>query len=136
MLQEYIPGVEYTNAVYKDSFSGEVYVISLERILKNGISQEVKVVFDKEIKDLCIEVAKKLNLIGSVNIQLRKQNGGAPVIFEINPRYSSTSFMRAQFGFNDVISAFENKVLKQKSTMPEIKEGKAYRYLAEYYQFY
>lgn len=136
MLQEYIPGIEYTNAVYKDPFSNEIFVITLERTLKDGISAEVKVVFHKEIEELCKEVAKKLNLTGSINIQLRKQAGCKPVIFEINPRYSSTSFMRANFGFNDVIYAFQNIVLKKPASAPTIKAGAAYRYITEYYNFY
>lgn len=136
MLQEYIPGIEYTNAVYKDAFTGEIYVITLERSLKDGMSYEVKVVSNKEIKELCIEVAKKIKLSGSINIQLRKQDEGAPIIFEINPRYSSTAFMRARFGFNDVIFAFENIVLKKAISKPQIKRGEAYRYITEYYKFY
>lgn len=136
MLQEYIPGDEYTNGVYRDIISNEIYVISLQRDLKNGISFEAKVVFDKDIKELCTEVARKLNINGSINIQLRKQAGRDPVIFEINPRYSSTSFMRSKFGFNDVIYAFENMVLKKATPPPHIKSGEAFRYVDEYYLFY
>lgn len=136
MLQEYIPGTEYTNGVYKDSFSNEIYVITLERTIKDGMSSEVKVIFDKEIEELCKNVAEKLNITGSINIQLRKQKGSKPFIFEINPRYSSTAFMRSQFGFNDVIYAFENIVLKKSITPPTIKVGEAYRYITEYYKFY
>lgn len=136
IIQEYIPGTEYTNAVYKDIFSNKFYVITLERTLKDGMSNEVKVVFDEEIESLCIEVAKKLDINGSINIQLRKEKGAAPKIFEINPRYSSTSFMRANFGFNDVIYAFENIVLKKSIDSPKINPGEAYRYITEYYKFY
>lgn len=135
MLQEYIPGTEYTNAVYRDSMSKEIYVITLERTLKNGLSNEVKVAADKEIESLCIKVAQKLNLTGSINIQLRKQQDREPVIFEINPRYSSTSFMRARFGFNDVFFAFENMVLKKSISPPQIKSGEAVRYITEYFKF-
>lgn len=135
MLQEYIPGIEYTSAVYRDPYSKEIYVIILERILKAGMSAEVKVVFNKEIENLCREVAIKLNLIGSINIQLRKQEDSPPVIFEINPRYSSTAFMRAVFGFNDVIFAFENIIYKKAITAPNIKPGEAYRYFTEYFIF-
>lgn len=135
MLQECIPGTEYTNGVYRDPFTKETYVITLERSLKDGVSSEVKVVFNKSIEQLCKSVAQKLNLVGSINIQLRKQEGSSPIIFEINPRYSSTAFMRATFGFNDVIYAFENIVLKKTINSPNIRVGKAFRYLDEYYKF-
>lgn len=136
MLQQYIYGTEYTNAVYKDAFSGEIYVITFQRTLKDGMSNEVKVIFDKEIENLCSEVARKLDLVGSINIQLRKEDGKPPIIFEINPRYSSTAFMRAEFGFNDVIYAFQNRVLKRAIVSPQIRRGEAYRYVTEYYKFY
>lgn len=136
MLQKYIFGIEYTNAVYRDYFSDEIFVITMERILKDGISVEAKVVFDKEIEELCKKVAETLKLKGSINIQLRKKAGCKPIIFEINPRYSSTSFIRAKFGFNDIIYAFENIVLKKSAEKPNIKAGIAYRYITEYYKFY
>jgi carbamoyl-phosphate synthase large subunit len=135
MLQEYIDGVEYTNAVYRDVFSDDIYVITLERILKDGMSYEVKVVFNKEIEELCKNVAIELNLRGAINIQLRQNKNKEPVIFEINPRYSSTAFMRAKFGFNDVIYAFENLVLKKTISPPQLKAGEAYRYITEYFKY-
>jgi carbamoyl-phosphate synthase large subunit len=136
IIQDYIPGTEYTNGVFRDAFSNEIYVLTLERTMKDGMSDEVKVIFDKEIEELCKKVAEKLNITGSINIQLRKRNGLPPMIFEINPRYSSTSFMRAKFGFNDVIYAFENMVLKKAVLPPKIRAGEAYRYITEYYRFY
>lgn len=136
MIQEYINGKEYTNAVYRDYFNNLTYVITLERTLKDGMSDEVKVVFDEKIEDLCINVAEKLNIKGSINIQMRKNEKGVPMIFEINPRYSSTAFMRARFGFNDVFYAFENIVLKKSISAPKIIKGEAYRYITEYYKFY
>ncbi|MCT4621493.1 MAG: ATP-grasp domain-containing protein [Marinisporobacter sp.] len=135
MIQNYIFGTEYTNAVYVDYLTGNIYVLTFERFLKDGMSYEVKVVFDKEIEKLCKRVSKALNIRGSINIQLRKQNHGKPIIFEINPRYSSTSFMRANFGFNDVIYAFENIVLTRPIVKPKIKRGFAYRYITEFYKF-
>jgi carbamoyl-phosphate synthase large subunit len=136
MLQEYISGTEYTNAVYRDAFSDEIYVISFERSLKDGMSYEAKVVFNRDIEELCKKVATKLNLRGAINIQLRQERNKEPVIFEINPRYSSTAFMRAKFGFNDVIYAFENSVLQKTISPPQIKAGEAYRYITEYYKYY
>lgn len=135
MLQTYIYGTEYTNAVYCDYLTRNLHVMTLERVLKDGMSYETKVVFDTQIEGLCKEIAKKLDIRGSINIQLRKQDGHAPVVFEINPRYSSTSFIRARFGFNDVLFAFENLVLNKPIAEPEIITGSAYRYITEFYKF-
>ena len=49
-----------------------------------------------------MKIADELNLIGSINIQLRKSKNRI-AIFEINPRFSSTVFMRSLVNFNDVL---------------------------------
>ena len=54
------------------------------------------------IRQLLEFVAHRLQLRGSINVQLRKTTRG-PVIFEINPRFSSTVMFRHQLGFTDLL---------------------------------
>ena len=63
-------------------------------------------------------VAEQLDLIGSMNIQLRLTADG-PRIFEINPRFSSTVYMRNLIGFSDVIWSVKD-TLNEDFTYPEI----------------
>jgi carbamoyl-phosphate synthase large subunit len=57
---------------------------------------------DPQIEKACKLIADKINLLGSINIQLRKKDERV-AIFEINPRFSSTDIFRSVFGFNDVL---------------------------------
>ena len=50
--------------------------------------------------------ADYIDLNGSINIQLRKSMNRI-AIFEINPRFSSTVFMRSLVDFNDLLWSLE-----------------------------
>jgi len=92
---------EITCPVYRSS-SGQTSVLQLQRRLVGGATSWAKVVFYPDINRICHLVAKELDLVGSMNIQLRLTEDG-PRIFEINPRFSSTVYMRNLVGFADVI---------------------------------
>lgn len=103
IIQEYIPGLEseYTCSVYRTLEFGTACII-LRRYLSGGVTNWAEVINDKAIKDICIRIADQINLEGSINIQLRKSNQRI-AIFEINPRFSSTVFIRSLVEFNDVL---------------------------------
>ena len=56
----------------------------------------------EELDELSAILAKEMNLSGSVNIQLR-ENEGQFYIFEVNARFSSTVHIRSKLGFKDVL---------------------------------
>lgn len=72
---------------------GEMLVIS------SGISQGEIGPFP-EVTRPCEEIAEKLGSRGPLNIQCRYV-GGRVVVFEINPRFSGTTSLRAMVGFNE-----------------------------------
>lgn len=72
---------------------GKKYAIS------SGYTQG-EVVEDKKIKDYCIAVGKKLGVTGPFNVQLRTDPQGV-AIFEIHTRFSGSSPLRADVGFNE-----------------------------------
>uniref|UniRef100_UPI00404719D6 ATP-grasp domain-containing protein n=1 Tax=Flavobacterium sp. TaxID=239 RepID=UPI00404719D6 len=90
IVQEFLDGNngEYTCGVFR-STSGIVRSIIFKRELMGGFTGYGEVIENKEIDKLLHDVVEKLNLIGSINIQLRLTSKG-PVVFEINPRFSST----------------------------------------------
>ncbi|MEZ4799690.1 MAG: ATP-grasp domain-containing protein [Flavobacteriales bacterium] len=55
---------------------------------------------EKTISDFCEKLAYQLKSRGPLNIQLRVHKGEI-YIFEIHPRFSGTSTMRADVGFNE-----------------------------------
>ena len=112
IFQEYIPSKnnEYTCGVYRLR-DGEVRSIILRRRLASGITSYAEVINNKSISELCKQVANALQLEGSINIQLRLTSDGRPMIFEINPRFSSTVAFRHKLGFQDLIWSIQEEIL-------------------------
>ena len=54
----------------------------------------------KLIQDFCEQLALSIKSIGPLNIQLRIHKGEI-YVFEIHPRFSGTTTMRADVGFNE-----------------------------------
>ncbi len=101
VCQEYIKGQEYTVGVFSDG--EQVRSITYQRELGlGGMSVFVECVDDPEIRQIAEKTAKAFALKGSINLQLREQNGEY-YIFEINPRLSSTTGFRHQMGFTDAV---------------------------------
>lgn len=99
---------EYTCGLYR-SITGEVRIIAFRRRLSVGITTYGEVVANQEIAQLCFAIAEALDLNGSINVQLRLTSRG-PVVFEINPRFSSTVAFRHKLGFEDVIWSINEKL--------------------------
>jgi carbamoyl-phosphate synthase large subunit len=92
---------EITCAVYR-SKEKKVYVLPMLRELTGGATGWATVINNQNIIELCTDIANKLDVFGSINIQLINTSKGA-YVFEINPRISSTVGMRNLIGFNDVV---------------------------------
>ena len=84
------------------SKNGDISSIQFERELNGGLTGWAKVISNYDVKSILHKIAENLKLKGSINIQLRLTENG-PMIFEINPRFSSTSLMRHNLGFKDVL---------------------------------
>jgi len=96
---------EVTCAIYR-TLDGRIAVLQLLRKLAGGSTVWAKVIDNPEIQNQCRHLASKLELRGSINVQLRVTNQG-PRIFEINPRFSSTVRIRHIMGFTDIIWALK-----------------------------
>ncbi len=129
VIQEYLPGEEFTVGVLLEESKG--YAISMKRVLKFGLSYTGEVVKDEKLEDYCLKVAKYFNLFNGANIQLKFKDG-IPVLFEINPRLSSTSSIRAHFGFNE-IEFIISRYMNSSKYKPEVRVGKFSRYWEELY---
>lgn len=101
ICQEFLPGVdsEYTCGLFRSN--SDCRTIIFKRKLMGGFSGFGIVEENQKIKELLLLLAQKLNLQGSINVQLRIVND-TPYIFEINPRFSSTVRFRHLLGFEDV----------------------------------
>lgn len=92
---------EYTCGVFRGK-SSKIFTIALHRTLVGGLTGYAEVVQSEALEKYCIKIAKTLDLLGSINIQLRLTSDG-PKVFEINPRFSSTMYFRHKVGFKDLI---------------------------------
>lgn len=124
IVQELIGDIdnEYTIGVFSDGLN--THHIAFRRYLGLGsLSRYVELVDDDPaIKKLADDVAKLTNLKGSINIQVRKTEDKY-LVFEINPRISSTVYFRNHFGFEDVkwwLDVMDGKTIKYK---PVYKKG-------------
>ena len=101
---------EMTCAVIRTK-SGQIGVLALRRRIRNGASVWAQVVRDKEIFDYCRAIAERIQLRGSINIQLINTVEG-PKAFEINARFSSTVGLRHKLGFTDLVWAIQDQFLE------------------------
>lgn len=135
IVQEYLEGDngEFTCGVFR-STKGITRTIIFKRELMGGFTGYGEVIENKEIDDTLRDIANKLELIGSINVQLRLTVKG-PVVFEINPRFSSTVRFRDLFGFKDVNWSIEDKMNISLSDYTQNSVGKKlYKGFNEYIQ--
>lgn len=107
-----------------DMSLGEVLAIS------SGVSQGDVGAFP-EVTGACERIATELGCQGAVNIQCRLA-GGKVYVFEINPRFSGTTSLRAMVGYNEPDVLIRTHVL-QDPVPPRFtyREGRVVRGLAE-----
>lgn len=120
---------EYTCGVL--SGDGEVLSsIALRRTLKNGNTTVAYYTQCSEIDSYIRRVAEKLGSFGAINIQLRLTETG-PKIFEINPRFSGTTPVRACFGLNEISVLFNYLDKSNSVDVGPLKEGMVIRYTTD-----
>ena len=133
VIQEFLPDDdgEFTCGVFR-SRNGEIRTQIFRRELTGGYSGYGEVIHNESITLLLEKLAVRLDLIGSINVQLRISNK-LPKIFEINPRFSSTVLFRDLFGFKDLIWCIEDVLGYRLSEYIEVTEyTKFYKGFNEY----
>ena len=126
MIQEYVgtPDQEFTVGVLHDLDGRYVNAIAVKRHLNSGLSVRTSVTNRtgrkelgprlvissgvsqgdigryEEITKQCREIADRLGSCGPLNLQCRFV-GGKVHVFEINPRFSGTTSLRAMTGLNE-----------------------------------
>jgi carbamoyl-phosphate synthase large subunit len=133
IVQEYLDREqgEFTCGLFRSN-RGIIRTIIFKRELMGGLSIYGEVVDNEDIENLLIRIAIGLELRGSINVQLRLTEKG-PVVFEINPRFSSTVLFRHLLGFKDVEWAIEDCLNLPLSGYARVSQGKRfYKGFAEY----
>ena len=131
IIQEYLPGKEYTIDVLSDLDGNALLAIPRERIeVKAGISFKGKIILDEKIQKDCLNIAEYLGIKGPSCMQMKCDSGGIPKIMEVNPRMGGGTIMATYAGVN-----FPELVIKMvndaKIEIPEINQITMIRYYEE-----
>lgn len=126
LVQEYVgtPENEYTVGVLHDMNGNYVNSIAVRRLLSGQLNVRMSVANRTDRKDLgpnlvissgvshgyigrfpevteqCKNIARTIGAKGPINIQCRLVDGKV-MVFEINPRFSGTTSLRAMVGYNE-----------------------------------
>jgi carbamoyl-phosphate synthase large subunit len=133
IVQEYLgtDTEEYTTGVFSDGQS--VSSITFRRKLGfGGLSAEAALVDAPIMDELSSKIAAAVHLEGCINIQTRLV-GDTFVPFEINPRLSSTVFIRKHFGFDDAVWWLDLLRGKTHLYRKRYRSGKVIRCVSECY---
>lgn len=107
LLQEQAQGVEFTVSVVAWRDGAVQAVVPKEIICKRGITKLAVTRSNKAIEEACAEIQHVLNADGPFNVQLILEAGTERVmVFEINPRFSTTTTLTAEAGVDEMYGLF------------------------------
>jgi carbamoyl-phosphate synthase large subunit len=135
IVQEYLGDEqqEFTAGCFCDGAGDVRGTIVMRRTLRAGTTTAAELGRFPEVRAAAEAIASALGPLGPCNVQLRMHNGNA-VPFEINPRFSGTTALRAQMGFNEVEAALRHFVLGEPApVLQDAGHGIALRYWNEVY---
>ncbi|XIA64123.1 ATP-grasp domain-containing protein [Bradyrhizobium sp. TZ2] len=123
---------EYTVGIYRCRDGRTVATTVIRRELNFGLTYKGVLETRPQIQAYAVKVAEALGAAGSVNVQLRLTARG-PVAFEVNPRFSSTTPIRAYFGVNEPALAIRELVLGERLDAVTARPGAVLRHWSEQY---
>lgn len=123
---------EYTVSAFFDAQSSMCCIQGLRRTLsKEGFTEKAEVAMPPYANEVIQTLANKLKPIGPTNFQFRVHDNILKLL-EINPRISSATSIRAEFGYNESIMSTEYFLDGVMPAQPMIKKGHAIRYTEDY----
>jgi len=102
VIQQNLSGREYTVSVVVGLDGQTLAVVPKEAIEKRGITQVGATRIVPSIDAVCRRIQDELRAAGPFNVQLMLGPDGVPRIFEINPRYSTTTALTIASGIHEV----------------------------------
>lgn len=122
IVQEYLEGDEYTVSVVVNNQNRPMAIVPKKIILKKGITQQAVTEKNKLIEETCRKIVEKLQPAGPFNVQLRIVKGKLK-IFEINPRFSTTTVLTCEAGVNEFELWIDNYDCNSVKYVDTWKEG-------------
>ena len=112
LAQEFIEGLEYTVSVVVWRDGALHAIVPKEIICKRGVTRIAISRYSSNIEAVCTDIQHKFNANGPFNVQLILDSQGKPWIFEINPRFSTSTTLTDASGINE-LGAVLMKALKE-----------------------
>ncbi len=123
---------EYTTSAFCDGRGGFHSSMTLRRRLSgDGFTEKAEVDVAGEFIGTMTDLCRIFRPIGPTNFQFRKCMEGIRLL-EINPRVSSSTSIRAAFGYNECAMAVEYFLGHRTPVQPVIRRGRAVRYTEEH----
>jgi carbamoyl-phosphate synthase large subunit len=128
VVQEWCPGDEFTcgTLTFEDNFVG---AITMKRELRGGDTYKAFSIKDDRIQSVLEELCNLLKPKGPCNFQLKLHDNRVR-IFELNARFSGTTYLRKLCGFDEVTSLLDMIDGKPKISM-EWRELSLFRHWSE-----
>ncbi len=101
------------------------------RLSPAGNTQLVEVVDDAALTEATRALAMIFRPLGPTNLQFRKE-GECCFLLEINPRISSSTSLRAAFGYNEASMCIDFFVRGRTPAFPRIRRGRGWRYSEDF----
>lgn len=102
-------------------------IIFRRKLSVAGNTQYAEVVDNPVLAEAVTRLAAILKPVGPTNYQFR-MDGETPYLLEINPRFSSSTSLRAAFGYNEAAMSVEYYLRGKRPPTPEIRAGRGWRY--------
>lgn len=137
MLQELVgdDSHEYTAAIFGSGEKGGSAPFVLRRRLSGeGATAKAVVVQIPELCEAVAHLADILRPIGPTNFQFRRHHGKY-LLLEINPRISSSTSIRAAFGYNEPEMCIRHYLEKVDFEMRPMQSGSAVRYISDWIRY-
>jgi len=91
MLQEYLPGEEFSVDVYVRRDGRAIAAVPRERMkIDSGIAVASRTVNDPDVIRSAIRTAEVIGIRGTANVQFKRAADGVFKLLEVNPRYPGT----------------------------------------------
>ena len=132
VAQQYIgdPREEYTVAVLGDREGEVAAILPMRRRLQHGTTVDAEFADFPIVEREARAVAELLGPVGPINIQMRL-DGERAVTFEINPRFSGTTAMRALAGWNDAAATVAHFTTGAAIELAPPRSGRVLRFYDE-----
>lgn len=130
LVQKYVGSndQEYTVGAFGFGDGTTLSPITFKRRLSvAGNTQYAEVVDEPLLTEAVRRLSRHFKPLGPTNYQFRLE-GTIPYLLEINPRFSSSTSLRAAFGYNEAAMALDYYLHGKEPAEPEVKSGRAWRY--------